>query len=159
MQGLRSGFSPFGALRHHLCHGVKRVTRFSGRYAPLRIVFPCHPAVSVGRQKESAFMGRLGALLRPTCTSYAGCAQWTTTRALLRVTYENTTSRSFIVPPRSGGKVVAPATKGGRFSLARKGGCLVLYKLEPLNLLNLHAEGISQRPAPQIPSKKPPRIT
>ena len=21
-------------------------------------------------------MGRLGALLRPTCTSYAGCAQW-----------------------------------------------------------------------------------
>ena len=35
------------------------------------------PAVSVGRQKESAFMGRLGALLRPTCTSYAGCAQWT----------------------------------------------------------------------------------
>ena len=31
---------------------------------------------SVGRQKESAFMGRLGALLRPLCTSYAGCAQW-----------------------------------------------------------------------------------
>ncbi len=45
---------PFGALQHHLS-----------------------PAVSVGRQKESAFMGRLGALLRPTCTSYAGCAQWT----------------------------------------------------------------------------------
>ena len=38
-------FPPFGALRHHLRHGVKRVTRFSGRYAPLRIVFPCHPAV------------------------------------------------------------------------------------------------------------------
>ena len=38
---------------------------------------PSPPAVSVGRQKESAFMGRLGALLRPTCTSYAGCAQWT----------------------------------------------------------------------------------
>ena len=47
-------FPPFGALQHHLS-----------------------PAVSVGRQKESAFMGRLGALLRPTCTSYAGCAQWT----------------------------------------------------------------------------------
>ena len=47
-------FPPFGALRHHL-----------------------PPAVSVGRQKESAFMGRLGALLRPTCTSYAGYAQWT----------------------------------------------------------------------------------
>ena len=38
---------------------------------------PSPPAVSIGRQKESAFMGRLGALLRPTCTSYAGCAQWT----------------------------------------------------------------------------------
>ena len=34
------------------------------------------PRGSVGRQKESAFMGRRGALLRPTCTSYAGCAQW-----------------------------------------------------------------------------------
>jgi hypothetical protein len=31
---------------------------------------------TVGRQKESALMGRLGALFRPTCTSYAGCAQW-----------------------------------------------------------------------------------
>ena len=37
---------------------------------------PPFPRYSVGRQKESAFMGRLGALLRPTCTSYAGCAQW-----------------------------------------------------------------------------------
>ena len=42
---------------------------------PYGTTFP--PAVSVGRQKESSFMGRLGALLRPTCTSYAGCAQWT----------------------------------------------------------------------------------
>ncbi|GEM_PF-3529767 len=37
---------------------------------------PLPPRYSVGRQKKSAFMGRLGALLRPTCTSYAGCAQW-----------------------------------------------------------------------------------
>ena len=34
-------------------------------------------------------------------------------------------------PSGAGGKVVAPATKGGRFSIARKGGCLVLYKLAP----------------------------
>ena len=27
-------------------------------------------------------MGRLGALLHPTCASYAGCAQWTTTRRI-----------------------------------------------------------------------------
>ena len=46
--------TPFGGWRHHL---------------RLRS--------SVGRQKESALMGRLGALFRPTCTSYAGCAQWT----------------------------------------------------------------------------------
>jgi len=31
---------------------------------------------SVGRQKESALMGRLGALLRPTWRSYAGLPQW-----------------------------------------------------------------------------------
>ena len=36
---------------------------------------PC-PRSSVGRQKESALMGRLGALLRPTWRSYAGPPQW-----------------------------------------------------------------------------------
>ena len=30
-----------------------------------------------------------------------------------------------------GGKVVAPATKGGMHFLARQGGCMVLYKLAP----------------------------
>ena len=122
--------SPLWCLRHHLRHGVKHVTRFSGRYAPLRIVFPCHPAVSVGRQKESAFMGRLGALLRPTCTSYAGCAQWTTTRALLRVTYENTTSRSFIVPPLAGERWWRQPPKGALFP-ARKGGLPVFSRAKP----------------------------
>ena len=34
------------------------------------------PRSSVGRQKESALMGRLGALLRPTWRSYAGPPQW-----------------------------------------------------------------------------------
>ena len=48
-----SGFSPFGTFG----------TTFPARG-------------SVGRQKESALMGRLGTLFRPTCTSYAGCAQW-----------------------------------------------------------------------------------
>ena len=49
----------------------KRVTRFSGRFAPLRIVFPCHP--------------------------YAGGR---TTCAYSRVTYQKIASRSFIVPLR-----------------------------------------------------------
>ena len=35
------------------------------------------PRSSVGRQKESALMGRLGALLRPTWRSYAGPPQGT----------------------------------------------------------------------------------
>ena len=94
MQGLRSGFSPFGALRHHLCHGVKRVTRFSGRCAPLRIVFPCHPAVR-GHNKA------------PQNTFLIGCS-------ILSTGY---------CPTACGGKVVAPATKGGR----RK----AVYKLAP----------------------------
>ena len=38
------GPPPFGALRHHLRHGVKRVTGFSGHCVPLQIQFPCHPA-------------------------------------------------------------------------------------------------------------------
>ena len=74
-------------------------------------------------------MGRLGALLRQTCTSYAGCAQWTTTRALLRATYENTASRSFVVPPPAGGKVVAPATKGGPLFHRPIGRLYGFYKL------------------------------
>ena len=30
----------------------KRITRFSGRFAPLRIVFPCHPCSGGGRIKH-----------------------------------------------------------------------------------------------------------
>ena len=57
--------------------GGKRVTGFSVAYGSLRIQFPCHPRSSVGRQKESALMGRLGALVRPTWRSYAGPPQGT----------------------------------------------------------------------------------
>ena len=68
---------PFGALRHHLPAPLGSVSHDS--QVALLPYESCSlaTAVSVGRQKESAFMGRLGALLRPTCTSYAGCAQWT----------------------------------------------------------------------------------
>ncbi len=45
---------------------------------------PPFPRSSVGRQKKSALMGRLGALLRPTWRSYAGPPQGTTTRAYCR---------------------------------------------------------------------------
>ena len=72
------GFSPFGALRHHLCHGVKRVTRFSGRCAPLRIVFPCHPAVR-GHNKapQSIFLMGCSILSTGYCpTALAGGRWW-----------------------------------------------------------------------------------
>ena len=61
------GSPPFGALRHHLRHGVKRVTRFSGRYTPLRIVFPCHPAE---RWDNNA---SLNSSLKNCSMSKAGC--------------------------------------------------------------------------------------
>ena len=57
--------------------GGKHVTGFSVAYGSLRIQFFCHPRSSVGRQKESALMGRLGALLCPTWRSYAGPPQGT----------------------------------------------------------------------------------
>ena len=44
---------------------------------------PPFPRSSVGRQKESALMGRLGALLRPTWRSYAGPPQWHNNPCLL----------------------------------------------------------------------------
>ena len=72
----RGKAAPFGGWRHHLCPGGKRVTGFSVAQGLPTNPVPLPPRYSVGRQKESAFMGRLGALLRPTCTSYAGCAQW-----------------------------------------------------------------------------------
>ena len=63
--------------------GGKHITGFSVAYGSLRIQFLCHPRSSVGRQKESALMGRLGALLRPTWRSYAGPPQWHNNPCLL----------------------------------------------------------------------------
>ena len=71
------GGRPFG--RHFLCRlwRLKPYNRPDGR----RKGIPPLPAArdfprsSVGRQKESALMGRLGALLRPTWRSHAGPPQ------------------------------------------------------------------------------------
>ena len=48
----------------------------SGAFPLWCLTAPPFPRSSVGRQKESALMGRLGALLRPTWRSYAGPPQW-----------------------------------------------------------------------------------
>ena len=76
----------------------KRVTGFSVAYGSLRIQFPCHRS-SVGRQKESALMGRLGALLRPCGGPMQDLHRGTITRAYCRAIYEESVSRCFILPP------------------------------------------------------------
>ena len=81
--------SPFGGWRHHLatrweaCHWIR-----GSRGSPMNPVPLPPPRSSVGRQKESALMGRPGALPRPTWRSYAGPPQGTITRAYCRATYE-----------------------------------------------------------------------
>ncbi len=67
--------APFGGWRHHLPIGGSVSLDSQSTASPYESSSLATRG-SVGRQKESAFMGRLGALLRPTCTSYAGCAQW-----------------------------------------------------------------------------------
>ena len=121
MQDLHS-FPPFGALRHHLRHGVKRVTGFSGHCVPLQIQFPCHPAVrghynpprsnhliSISRRKstkicpsgeEAAAGGRRGAFPSPV-------------RAVVWFSQPLATSYQPLAP------------------LARQGGCTVLFILAP----------------------------
>ena len=56
----------------------------------------------MGRQKESALMGRLGALLRPTWRSYAGPPQWLNNPFLLQRRLRSEASRGFILPPEQG---------------------------------------------------------
>ena len=46
------------------------------KHPPFGTAYHLSARSSVGRQKESALMGRLGALLRPTWRSYAGPPQW-----------------------------------------------------------------------------------
>ncbi len=71
------GTSPQGETRD-----MRRKTESHIFHVPFRcfplwwLAPPPFPRSSVGRQKESALMGRLGALLRPTWRSYAGPPQW-----------------------------------------------------------------------------------
>ena len=72
------GGRPFG--RHFLCRlwRLKPYNRPDGRGNAIPLWWLAPPPFlrsSVGRQKESALMGRLGALLRPTWRSYAGPPQ------------------------------------------------------------------------------------
>ena len=79
----------------------KRVTRFSGRFSPLRIVFPCHPIRGGQNKTLYAFLQRHGSMAKHP---------WSHRSA--------------------GGRWCRKAPKGLHF-LARKGSCMVLYKLAP----------------------------
>ena len=71
-------YGAFGANFYTAFGGENRTTALRARKCiPLWcLTAPPFPRSSVGRQKESALMGRLGALLRPTWRSYAGPPQW-----------------------------------------------------------------------------------
>ena len=80
--------------------GGKHVTGFAGRLQlPYESSSFATPRSSVGRQKESALMGRLGALLRPCGGPMQDLHRGTITRAYCRAIYEESVSRCFILPP------------------------------------------------------------
>ena len=65
-----------GAISYAAFGGENHTTALQAMEIPLWwLAPPPFPRSSVGRQKESALMGRLGALLRPTWRSYAGPPQ------------------------------------------------------------------------------------
>ena len=79
------GTSPQGETRDLRRKTASHILHVPFRCFPLWwLAPPPFPRSSVGRQKESALMGRLGALLRPTWRSYAGPPQGTITRAYCR---------------------------------------------------------------------------
>ena len=70
-------YGAFGAISYAAFGGENHTTALAGeRKASPLPASRDFPRSSVGRQKESALMGRLGALLRPTWRSYAGSPQW-----------------------------------------------------------------------------------
>ena len=56
-------------------------------------------------------------------TTFPPQKRWDTPRAMLRVTYENTASRSFVLPPLAG--EVPQSGQGGMLFPRPKGGCMV----------------------------------
>ena len=70
------GRAPLNYRRRPLMENLHNRPAGEGNAFPLWcLTAPPSPRSSVGRQKESALMGRLGALLRPTWRSYAGPPQ------------------------------------------------------------------------------------
>ena len=89
----------------------KRVTRFSGRFAPLRIVFPCHRGI--GRAtKGKRLYGQARRLTSPDL--HILCRMCTVDNKDPQSNpFTQRIAKNKVPPP--GGKVVAPATKRGAF--------------------------------------------
>jgi len=94
------------------------------------------PRSSVGRQKESALMGRLGALLRPTWRSYAGPPQGTIKlrKAIFFIKWLYAKHGVFF--PRSRGKSRA-AGKREANAVSHSPECLSCYTTQKANPVTL----------------------
>ena len=84
--------------------------------APLLPTAPLHGKASHVIFRSLSLPYKSRSLATPLCGG-------TTTRAMLRVTYENTASRSFILPPLAG--EVPRSGQGGMLFPRPKGGCMV----------------------------------
>ena len=104
----------------------KRVTRFSGRFAPLRIVFPCHRGI--GRAtKGKRLYGQARRLTSPDL--HILCRMCTVdNKAPQSNPFTQRIAKHKVPPP--GGRWWRQPPKGVHFPRPQ-GGCMVLYKLAP----------------------------
>ena len=104
----------------------KRVTRFSGRFAPLRIVFPCHRGI--GRAtKGKRLYGQARRLTSPDL--HILCRMCTVdNKAPQSNPFTQRIAKNKVPPP--GGRWWRQPPKGVHFRRPQ-GGCMVLYKLAP----------------------------
>ena len=104
----------------------KRVTRFSGRFAPLRIVFPCHRGI--GRAtKGKRLYGQARRLTSPDL--HILCRMCTVdNKAPQSNPFTQRIAKNKVPPP--GGRWWRQPPKGVHFPRPQD-GCMVLYKLAP----------------------------
>ena len=123
---------PLWCLRHHLCHGVKRVTGFSGHCVPLQIQFPCHR-----RKHVTGFSGHCVPLqIQFLCHP---AERWDYNPPRNNHLISISRRRAARISPSgedaaAGGRrgaFPAPVRAVGLFSIARQGGCLVFSYWRP----------------------------
>ena len=104
----------------------KRVTRFSGRFAPLRIVFPCHRGIGRATKGKHLY-GQARRLTSPDL--HILCRMCTVdNKAPQSNPFTQRIAKNKVPPP--GGRWWRQPPKGVHFPRPQ-GGCMVLYKLAP----------------------------